>query len=497
MRFRILQKGLAFLILPLALQVVFFGQLYDLSCKADEMSKLAYKLSDRIYLFDALLKEIFDGWGEIAGTVVNHHAPPFDADTFHQRLTKALEDCRPLCIGDAHAERMYKVAEALSDHVYAQFKTTVSPGHSQQTTLATFFNGVSYFKDTMAELLPDLQLLNAAAKKDREEFLHTRLQAEEYRKKIAAQVSFGVFADVVIAVALLAWFLRDISQRLSLLVNNARLIPSGQPLAQHVAGNDELAYLDGVLHDVSAALRTAAAHRKSLMEMVAHDLRSPLMSAKLALDTFAIRGTADTEEARVSRIASVRQNLSRLISLVEDLLAVDKLEAGKLELHRELFDATKVVNEAFASMESLAQNKQLTLNNAVSSAVVIEVDKSRILQVLHNLISNAIKYSPNGTTISVTSEVRPQEVEFAVCDQGPGVPADKQAGLFSKFYQVSQADSVRGFGLGLAISKLIVEAHGGQIGIDSNYTSGSRFWFTIPSDVDLTESEELISDSST
>jgi len=269
---------------------------------------------------------------------------------------------------------------------------------------------------------------------------------------------------------------------LALLVENARRLPSGVPLTETVGGSDELAYLDSVLHEASDELKRAAEHREQLMEMVAHDLRSPLMSSQISLELLTSDKVPEPPPAAKRHIVGVKHNIALLVGLVNDLLTVDKLEAGKLELGPEDFNLARVVEEASQTVTGLALRRQIAVINNCSQTLV-HADKARVMQVLINYLSNAIKFSPKQSQITISDEVAPEAshmLRISVRDQGPGIEEGQRKRLFERFYQAKSGKESKGFGLGLAICKLIVESHGGRVGVESEVGKGSIFWFTIP-----------------
>jgi signal transduction histidine kinase len=217
------------------------------------------------------------------------------------------------------------------------------------------------------------------------------------REKIKPMLLFGIASEFGLTILLILLFLKDITGRLQVLVGNAYRIPSGKPLSANVSGTDELAYLDTVLHSASNQLREASEYRKSLMQMVAHDLRSPLISMKLALELIL---APQDESTRVNRVMSVTRNVGRLILLIDDLLTIEKLESGKMDLSLDAVDIGKMVDEAFETLASHAQSKSITLKNEVRG-VVIAADPDRLMQVIANLVSNAIKYTRKNTAVVV------------------------------------------------------------------------------------------------
>jgi signal transduction histidine kinase len=167
-------------------------------------------------------------------------------------------------------------------------------------------------------------------------------------------------------------------------------------------------------------------------------------------------------------------------ALVNDLLDLAKIEAGRFELHRQDESVEEVVEEALVLLRPLAEAKHITLEAEVPPAVMVNVDRERVFQVLSNLVGNAIKFTPEAgrVTLHVTADER--SVRFVVTDTGPGIPASQREHLFNRYWQ-APAKSKAGSGLGLYIAKGIVEAHGGAIWFEPPSSGGASFHFTLPS----------------
>ena len=177
-----------------------------------------------------------------------------------------------------------------------------------------------------------------------------------------------------------------------------------------------------------------------------------------------------------------RNESERLIRLINDILDIRKIAAGKLELKKAVVEPAQVVQTTIKSLEAMAADMQVRLTSEIKTGHTLFADKDRIIQVLTNLVSNAIKFSPIGGQIKIILQAHEQLIKFAVVDQGPGIPADKLDRLFRPFQQLDSSDTRAkgGTGLGLTISKAIVEEHGGKIGVDTNSGTGSTFWFELP-----------------
>jgi PAS domain S-box-containing protein len=237
-----------------------------------------------------------------------------------------------------------------------------------------------------------------------------------------------------------------------------------------------------IARDIS--VRKEAERRISeFYSMVSHELRTPLTSirASLGLLEGGIAGSIDEEALQLVQIA--RAESDRLILLINDILDLQKIEAGMLELKYSQVILSELINTVAESLRAMADEYGVKLRASYARDFTFVADQARVIQVIHNLLSNAIKYSAKGSAVKITAEVLPADVlRISVTDRGPGIRADQMHKLFGKFQQLDSSDSrpQGGTGLGLAISKAIVEQHGGKIGVESNVGEGSTFWFEIP-----------------
>lgn len=244
--------------------------------------------------------------------------------------------------------------------------------------------------------------------------------------------------------------------------------------------------LVGTVQDVTEQ-RVVQRMKDEFVGVISHELRTPLTSIRGALGLMA-GGAVGTLPPKAQRMADVALNsCQRLVRLVNDILDVEKLSAGKLELDLELLSVDELVAAALEEMRAMAQQAGVTLSANHSDAFVL-ADRDRIAQTLANLLSNAVKFSPEGGVVTVHAGPASPEaggddmVLFTVTDQGPGIPADKLETIFDRFAQVDASDTraKTGTGLGLPICRGIVEQHGGRIWATSTPGSGSTLTFILP-----------------
>jgi signal transduction histidine kinase len=241
----------------------------------------------------------------------------------------------------------------------------------------------------------------------------------------------------------------------------------------------ERAATDAFLLTERARSDDAVAHRDDFLGMVAHDVRNLLNLVVLSLEL--LRPGADEPAPHVSAAASrIRRYVARMNRLIGDLVDVTSIDAGKLAMALSAGDAAALVAEATDTFAASAIEKGVSLSADVPEGPLLaEFDHDRMLQVFANLISNSIKFTPRGGAIRVRVQADEGLLRFCVSDTGVGIPAPMLAAIFERFWQVGEDDR-RGLGLGLYISKCIVEAHGGRIWAESEAGMGSRLHFTLP-----------------
>jgi PAS domain S-box-containing protein len=252
---------------------------------------------------------------------------------------------------------------------------------------------------------------------------------------------------------------------------------------------------DGAVIGIRSALLDIS-HRKAVERMkdefvsvVSHELRTPLTSIRGALGLLASGKIGELSEAGRRLLEIAVTNTDRLVRLINDILDIERMELGKVQLERQVCDAGSLMAQAGDLHRTLAERSTVCLE-VEPAAARIWADPDRVLQTLANLLHNALKFSPPGTTVRLTAARQGEALLFRVTDQGRGVPADKLESIFGRFQQVDASDAREkgGTGLGLAICKSIVEQHGGRIWAESVLGQGSAFLFTIP----LAQDEVLV-----
>ena len=178
----------------------------------------------------------------------------------------------------------------------------------------------------------------------------------------------------------------------------------------------------------------------------------------------------------------VQTGARHLLQVINDILDLSKIDAGRVEVVQEQFAAADALGEVLAVIRPLAEIKRIAIATAVPRELDVLADRTRFKQILYNLLSNAVKFTPEGGSVRVESQPEESLVRFEVSDNGMGIPPAEHHAIFDEFHQVAAgARAVKeGTGLGLAITRRLVELHGGRIWVESQPGEGSRFFFTLP-----------------
>ena len=263
-----------------------------------------------------------------------------------------------------------------------------------------------------------------------------------------------------------------------------------ETLIEHMADQERKRY-EREIHEKNAALEKANRELKKLDQLksdfvssVSHDIRTPLSSVQESI-ALILDGIVDPSEAKGKHILEIaKKSLVRLTTMINDLLDFSKLEAGKMRLHIEPCDVRVLVDEVLGALKSLSDKKKIKFNFEPSQEFPkVACDAERIIQVLTNLVANAIKFTPESGSVTVRMEQVPDEhIHITVADTGIGIQKENLDRIFERFEQVKGASPAgeKGTGLGLAICQELVKLHGGEIWAESEPGKGSRFTISLP-----------------
>jgi signal transduction histidine kinase len=264
-------------------------------------------------------------------------------------------------------------------------------------------------------------------------------------------------------------FAQDIVDLLQTLANQSVLAIQNARLFREIA-------------DKSQQLEAASRHKSEFLANMSHELRTPL-NAIIGFSEVLSEGMfGELNDKQAEYLTDILESGRHLLALINDILDLSKIEAGRMELDAAEFDLPGAIETTLLLMRERAGRKGIQVERAIGEGLaVVCADERKVKQVLLNLLSNAVKFTPEGGRIDVRAEARDGMAEISVTDTGVGIAAEDQAAVFEEFRQVgASAKRVEGTGLGLALARRFVELHGGRMWLTSELGVGSTFAFTIP-----------------
>ncbi len=333
----------------------------------------------------------------------------------------------------------------------------------------------------VSAVLGQLEMLETYSKED------TYDQVRLLRKSgtSARNVTLVMAGIVLILILAVSFFItRSITNPLAVLRAKTKEIAEGVfDCSLPVSAPAEISELAQAFGSMCTKLRDLDTMKSEFFSMMSHELRTPLTSIKegTALLREKIAGPITDKQGRLLTILA--EESQRLIDMVNSLLDLSKMEAGMMVYHIEKGNLIPLIDRSLMEIGPLVESKQIKIETKIAESVpLVNMDSERLLQVLRNLIGNAVKFTPHGGRVEISVKSADSGTEVAVADTGPGIPRERLDTIFDKFQQISSAGpyQVKGTGLGLAIAKHVIASHGGRIWVESDLGKGSSFIFVLP-----------------
>lgn len=306
------------------------------------------------------------------------------------------------------------------------------------------------------------------------------------------QTSFLIEGIILLVISLILGLIisRYITKPISQIITSLKEIGSGNfNKLLEVDSKDEISELAKAINELTQKIKShtielekLAAVRSQFLSNVSHELRTPIFSIQAFIETL-LDGAVDDPEVNRAYLTRAHNQLERLNILLNDLIDISRIESGEMKLSYRNFNLLKLLNSVVENSAMAAESKKIKveLHYTLPQALQVNADSERIVQVLNNLLDNAIKYNNEGTRVLVYCNLEPGQVRIFVSDNGTGIAKEHQERIFERFYRVNKERSreLGGTGLGLAIVKHIIEAHGSKIEIESTPGLGTKFHFAL------------------
>lgn len=392
----------------------------------------------------------------------------------HARIDEAIS-----IANDAHKKEMLIRIKNSYEHYKATFNEEVELVEIQQPYLQNLYQEEKV--KTVDGILLDLQNLKQYIEQDTYEKIQHLGESAEKANQIAIVMAAGF---ILLGIISSIFITRSITIPLSFMRKKTRQIAAGDfECSLDLSSPPEIGELAQDFNLMCGKLKATNKMKSDFFSLMAHELRTPLASIKEGTNLLMNHTQDNFKDKRKEILTIIAEESNRLTDLVNSLLDLSKMEAGMLALKFEKYNIGNLIHQAVLGIGPLAMTKNVTIKLEIPRDLPdIKMDVERILQVLRNLIGNAVKFTPGGGNITVSAKPVAGGVQVSVSDTGPGIAKEDLNVIFDKFQQGAMTDynTIKGTGLGLSIAKHIINAHGGKIWVESEMGHGSTFIFLLP-----------------
>lgn len=522
-KFSVLMQGIVIISVPLIFQLCFIASLVDLFKHAGEQVQREEASKNALVALNHMSDEYTDS--ARCGVMYAYTKSPSFWKLFEMSKGKALEQLEKartfLSVANAQsaedlkqirssldgfstmlkeeADRLHesnatselrpyftegKMPTAAQIHALASDKTKQHAVVSQIVSLLEDKTHIARLYTPLVEVYKAQERVMAREQMTGEELANQRA---DMVKRLQQAFLAGLIVNVIISIFLVVFLMKNLTDRLKHVMKNTARIVKREPLAAPEKGiDDEIAYLDRVLFSTGSHIIELDNFKRDLIGIVSHELRTPLSSISATLEALSLGVFGELSDSAQSHLKIADEEARQLVALINDLLDLEKMDAGKFIMDKSECNILDAVEAAVEAVADLAESKNVRLViDEFDDSLKIQADKSRLRQALTNLLANAIKLSPGNETVSLTvSTTAENAIEFRFVDHGTAIPDELQKRIFDRFIQVESSEDgrFRTSGLSLAITKAIAEQHGGRVGVEAKQGAGNTFWMKIPVD---------------
>ena len=480
MQLKIWHKGIILIAVPLVFELGFVAVLGGLLYETKNVVQSEERSQDVIVTVNQVMNKLVEADSEVAFYMITRKSDHMRAwEQITKDATRLYNHLKEQTAGDVTQKGN---VEQCGQLLFSLFSASQRALNIEETSVSKMWNRVCTSRNSKKYVgegqVPTDTLLTLEAQHGEKQ----SQRREDMSRQIGTTLAYGIYLNLLISFILALYFMRSITSRLRHVMDNTGRLVRREPLAPPMKGSDEIAYLDLLFCQTAQQLRELEAKKHELITVISDELRMPLASVQTTLKLLLSGALGELSAKAQSRLKVAEKEIDRLVRLINELLNIKKMEAGKFALELTEVPVADLLQSSVAAVAQVADNNNIRIEIEAVAAGKLTVDRDRLTQVIINLLSNAIKFSPGGSCIRLVAKCNASRLEILVIDQGRGIPARLQERIFDRFFQVQEEDATKkgGSGLGLAIVKSIMEQHGGTIRVDSEEGCGSTFWLSLP-----------------
>lgn len=482
MQSRIWHKGALIIGVPLVLQMVLLAALAFLLQEQEQFLQLQTKSQD-IETAATLIRSA--EMGVCANSVLyNGTSAPQYLQRRKELEAKVDQQYAFLSAAVKNEEKKLKIVEEMKGyHAFAmKMQEPLLDPSKPDMAIKDWLGDPAYASEVNKVLVNGDKPINRLVAIERKEAASIPQRMGKLSKTVQSLLIAGLIFNLIVAVVMALMITRTISSRMAHLMINTSRLRKQEALEKPLSGSDELAELDQELFETADQVQALDQYRKQIVGVVSHELRTPLSSVRNSLELLSAGVCGTLPEKADKRIGQAHQEVDRLIRLINNLLDIEKMESGKLQLEKKSCQLSEILSSSVRAVESSAREKKVEIEFEQELDHALEVDPDRIIQVLVNLLSNAVKYSTADSKVILKSSDSAEMIAISVQDFGRGIPKEKMDKIFERYQQVEESDAqeLGGLGLGLAICKSLIVLHNGKLTVKSEEGKGSTFCIHLP-----------------
>ena len=462
----ILLQGLYLVLLPLLFNCVLIGVLSKSVSEAEALIdesrrriKVAHKLTHAIYVVTEMIlggnNALMNGKYQFFGPMLN---------TGWTYLANDLEEVSKNVTADATTGDYQAEINDLIERQKAIFANAKVP-----LSFDNVFIKMRRVQDWVRVGARLSNLLHAMQEDVREKYLHSLKAQKDKQAVITLIVIVGLTVNLLIALFLIRHFRANFVKQIDQLSKMAQMLPFNEPISETISGSEELQGIGVALAQVSWRLADVAEYRRSLMQMMAHDVRSPMMAAQISIVTLKKLVHDSLTSDGSASLSEGEKAISECLTLVNDLLFLESLENGDTKFEQIVCDIQEIVAAVVNNNQNL---KNVTVSSSVDS-IIAKLDKTNLTLIIERMLADACNRAPENSNVSITSEVANGRMNLTIRDQAPPLTPVECSNLFDKIYQAGEADRYRTNSLGLAVASKIAQVQNGSINCQSTAEGNS------------------------